>query len=134
MHAGSEWQLVKIGSSREGGQHETGEHRRETEALQGDKVIGGQKKPQLGVMLGIDGEENGLKKDAEEVNKDKRLPDLKTSHFLFCFSHYLPGAHMNLPDTASKSEHLTSVRNNKCMLVTIRLPRIHPLMCPDGET
>lgn len=41
MHAGSEWQLVEIESSGEGGQRETGEHRRETEALEGDKVIGG---------------------------------------------------------------------------------------------
>lgn len=59
VHTGSEWQLVKIGSSGEGGQQETGERRRETEALEGDKVIGEQKKPQRGVMLGIDREGNG---------------------------------------------------------------------------
>lgn len=40
-------------------------------------MIGGQKKPQLGVMLRIDIEGNGLKVDAAEVIKDKRLPDLK---------------------------------------------------------
>lgn len=93
-----------------GGQLETGEHRRETEALEGDKVSGGQKKPQLGVTLGIDREGGELKVDAEEVNKDKRLPNLKTSRFLFCFCHYLPDTHMNLPDAVSKSRHPTFVR------------------------
>lgn len=62
-------------------------------------------------MLGVDGELNGLKVDTEEVNKDKRLPDLKILTLLILFFSLSPSdAHMNFPDTVGKSGHLTSVR------------------------
>lgn len=58
-------------------------------------------------MLGIDGEGNVLKVDEKDK---KRLADLKTSHFPFCFSDSLPDTHINIPDTVSKGEYLISIR------------------------